>query len=488
MKLRLLLLLLSLCHLGLTVRRNHFSLDVSGILEEEEKQRNKTNSCGGIFGLEEHRAIGGAIERLGLKLLEKLTVRPQQPNVVLSPLSLALALAHLTLGARNETEKLLLQSLHAHSLPCYHHVLGSLVPHLSGTSLEVAARMYLRPGFEVKLSFVEDSLARYRSRPVPLVSVEEVNQWVENVTNGHISQFLESIPHDVVLMLMNAVYFKGEWQTQFDPLATSKGEFYLNSQNSVSVDMMKSAQYPIRLMDDPDLQAQVASLPFRGNTSFLVVLPRGNLSSVLPKLNISDLYRRLPQEKTMQVNLPKVKLQYRQELEEVLTRMGLGSLFSGPNLSGISDRPLRVSSVRHASTVELSEEGVEASASTVVTTMRSISLFSVSSPFLFALVDDASLAPLFMGIVTNPAPDNDLMLNDDPHRNSTMSDQPSDQLAEKRDTNVELSNRLCSEAEPAEGGAPCGEKEPSQQVNGQKGQKKTEGRESGSTPDNSVPV
>jgi len=51
---------------------------------------------------------------------------------------------------------------------------------------------------------------RYQSRPVPLVSVEEVNQWVENVTNGHISNFLESIPHDVVLMLMNAVYFKGE--------------------------------------------------------------------------------------------------------------------------------------------------------------------------------------------------------------------------------------------------------------------------------------
>lgn len=51
---------------------------------------------------------------------------------------------------------------------------------------------------------------RYQSQPVPLVSVEEVNQWVENATNGHIPNFLENIPHDVVLMLMNAVYFKGE--------------------------------------------------------------------------------------------------------------------------------------------------------------------------------------------------------------------------------------------------------------------------------------
>uniref|UniRef100_A0A672FS38 Serpin domain-containing protein n=1 Tax=Salarias fasciatus TaxID=181472 RepID=A0A672FS38_SALFA len=361
------------------------------------------------------------LPQLGLRLLEKLAVSPQQPNVIVSPLSVAVALAQLTLGARNETERQLLQSLHAQDLPCYHHVLGRLLPHFSQSSLQVAARTYLRPGFEVKLSFVEESLARYQSRPVSLLSVEEVNQWVENTTSGHISNFLESVPHDVVLILVNAVYFKGEWQTQFDPQGTSKGAFYVDSQNSVSVDMMKSPQYPLRLLDHPELQAQVASFPFKGNTSFLVVLPRGNISSVLPKLNISDIYERLPQEKNMQVSLPKVKLQYRQELQEALSSMGLDSLFSSPNLSGVSDEPLRVTGVHHASTVELSEEGVEASASTAVTATRSVSVFSVNSPFVFALVDDASLMPLFMGVVTNPAPNHEPTLNDDPNSNATMT-------------------------------------------------------------------
>lgn len=96
--------------------------------------------------------------------------------------------------------------------------------------------------------------------------------------------------------------------------------------------------------------------------------------------------------------------------------------------------------------------------------MRSISLFSVNSPFVFALVDDDSLAPLFMGIVTNPAPDNDSMLNDDPHSNSTMSDQP---VMENSYEN----SRSCSEA-GAEGSsmqtcsAPAGEREHLQNVNG----------------------
>ncbi|KAM6984541.1 alpha-2-antiplasmin [Tautogolabrus adspersus] len=470
MKLCILLVLLCLCILGLTEDPSPGAPDVFSPSDEEEEMERDVQNCSGqwLFSPKERRAIGGAIERLGLQLLKNLPVDQQQPNIVLSPLSLAFALAQLTLGARNETEKLLLKSLHADSLPCYHHIQGGLLPHFRNTSLEVATRMYLRPGFEVRLSFVEESLARYKSQPVPLVDVDEVNQWVENATNGHIPNFLESIPHDVVLMLMNAVYFKGEWQTRFDPQATSKGIFYLDNQNSVSVDMMKSAQYPLRLLEDPELEAKVASFPFKGNTSFLIVMPLPggrNVTSVLPELNISDLYKRLPQEKTMQVNLPKVKLQYRKELEEALTRMGLGSLFSGPNLSGISDHPLKVTGVRHASTVELSEEGVEASATTVITSMRSVSLFSVNSPFLFALVDDATLTPLFMGIVTNPAPDNNPMPNDDPHvGNGTLSDQS---MAEnvKRDINNDNSNRSCSEIDPVDGSsvqscsAPTGDRE-----------------------------
>ncbi|XP_056910168.1 alpha-2-antiplasmin [Takifugu flavidus] len=446
MNLHHLLLLLCLCCPGLTEEPTPGVTNASVPVSDEEDTTEAHNCRTQLVSTEEQRSLGGAIEQLGLQLLENLPIVSQQPNVILSPLSVALALAHLTLGAHNETENLLLKALHAHNLPCYHHILGGLLAHFKNTSLEVATRMYLRPGSEIKRSFVEESLARYQSRPVPLVSVEEVNQWVENATNGHISNFLERIPHGVVLMLMNAVYFKGEWQTRFDPLETSKGVFYLDNKNSVSVDMMKSFQYPFRLLHDPELKSQVASFAFKGNTSFLVVMPlpgSGNVSSLLPKLNISDLYRRLPQEKIMHVSLPKVKLQYRQELQEALTSMGLGSLFSGPNLSGISDYPLRVGSVRHASTVELNEEGVKASAATVVTTLRSISMFSVNSPFLFALVDDVSLVPLFMGIVTNPAPDNDRMSNDDPLVNGTMSDQPVS-VDNKNSNNLFTERAACS--------------------------------------------
>lgn len=64
--------------------------------------------------------------------------------------------------------------------------------------------------FEVYQSFVAESVRNYKSEPAPLISVEDVNQWVEDTTKGHMTNFLPSIPHDVVLMLINAVYFKGK--------------------------------------------------------------------------------------------------------------------------------------------------------------------------------------------------------------------------------------------------------------------------------------
>lgn len=215
MKLHHLLLLLCLCCPRSTVSSSfsqtafnyceNWPLLLSGCQEEptpgatdapvpvsDEEDPKKAPSCASqLFSTEERRSVGGAIERLGLQLLENLPIFPQQPNVILSPLSVALALAHLTLGeskfrfvchtvrgkhfpppgspawlyhqcnicfaesffffflllgAHNETEKLLLKTLHAHNLPCYHHILGRLLPHFKNTSLEVATRMYLRPG------------------------------------------------------------------------------------------------------------------------------------------------------------------------------------------------------------------------------------------------------------------------------------------------------------------------------------------------------
>lgn len=83
---------------------------------------------------------------------------------------------------------------------------------------------------------------------------------------------------------------------------------------------------------------------------------------------------------------------------------GLGELFSSPNLAGISEGPLLVSSVQHKSSIEINEEGAEASAATSVAVSRSNPSFTVNQPFFLALIDDATQTPLFLGIILNPNP------------------------------------------------------------------------------------
>ncbi|KAI4889892.1 hypothetical protein NFI96_023913 [Prochilodus magdalenae] len=369
------------------------------------------------LSLESQRTVGDAIAKLGLKLLENLQPGPEQPNIVLSPLSVSLALAQLALGAVNKTEDHLLGALHASLLPDYYKTLSCLQEQVISKAIKVASRIYLKPGFVLKKDFVEKSIQLFKSAPTPLTSVEEVNQWVKGATNGHINNFLSSLPPSVVLMLINAVHFKGEWTSRFDSRFTAENLFYIDKQTAVKVDMMMGSKYPLSMFVDAEQGTKVvARFPFQGNTSLLVVMPMPsqNLSRAVANLNITDLYERLPAETTMLVKLPKFKLEYKQDLQPALTKMGLGSLFTDPDLSGIAAGPLVVSGVQHASSMELNEEGAEASAATSVILVRTMPIFAVNMPFIFAIVDDVSHTPLFLGMVTNPNPGATVELSDDP--------------------------------------------------------------------------
>ncbi|XP_030634595.1 serpin peptidase inhibitor, clade F (alpha-2 antiplasmin, pigment epithelium derived factor), member 2b isoform X2 [Chanos chanos] len=376
--------------------------------EEDSSEGGLDGVCGpGVSRLESKLAIGSGIMNLGLKFLVNLKTGPGRPNVIISPLSLSLALSQLALGARNETEKLLFEHLHADALPCYHKSLSHLLKQFRKSTFQIATRMYLRQGFQAKEEFIKESVDLYGSDPATLTGLEEVNEWVENATNGQIVDFLSSLPPNIELMLINAVHYKGEWLTRFDPRFTSTEPFHIDDKQVVNVDMMLGPKHPLSVFTHNELDAQVARLPFKGDKSLLVVLPisgQVNVSAMAAKLNISDLYSRFPREISMQVRIPKLKLDFGEELEDVMTKMGLGELFSGPNLAGIAESPLLVSSVQHKSSMEINEEGAEAAATTSVSISRSNPSFTVNQPFFLALMDDSTQTPLFLGVITNPNP------------------------------------------------------------------------------------
>lgn len=387
---------------------NVTSSATNGVQSEasSEEEEDSDGVCQ-VSSLETKRVLGSGIMRLGLQLLKNLKAGPDQPNVIISPLSVSLALSQLALGAMNETKELLLQHLQADALPCYHKSLSHVLRQLRKSTLQIATRIYLRSGFVPKQEFLQESQKMYRSEAATLGDIQHVNQWVEKATNSQITDFLSSLPPNLVLLLINAVHFKGEWLTRFDPRFTSSEQFYIDDKQVVNVDMMLGPKYPLSVLTHNELEAQVARLPFKGHKSLLVIMPisgQVNVSAIGDKLNVSDLYNRFPRARSMQVKMPKFKMEFGEELQEVLTKIGLGELFSGPNLAGIAEGPLLVSSVQHKSSMEINEEGAEVAATTSVSISRSNPSFTVNQPFFFALMDDSTQTPLFLGVITNPNP------------------------------------------------------------------------------------
>nr|XP_046169634.1 alpha-2-antiplasmin-like [Oncorhynchus gorbuscha] len=409
-----------------------------GSSSEEDNQQQDGGCRAQARRPKSRQALAGAIQRLGMKLLGQMKTGPEQPNVIISPLSISLALSQLALGAMNETEELLMHHLHGDTLPCYHMSLHNFLERLRKSDLQVATRLYLQPGFEPKPEFVHQSQDVYDSEPVTLEGLAEVNEWVERATNGKVTDFLTSLPPNLLLMLINAVHFKGEWKARFDPRFTSKDVFYVDDKHMVNVDMMMGPKYPLSLLIDNDLEAQVARFPFKNQMSLLIVMPMNgqvNVSSLTAKLNISDLYNRLPRERPMQVKLPKFKLDYSQDLQEALTNIGMGELFASPNLAAIAEGPLLVSSVQHKSSMEITEEGAEAAAATNLVISRSNPSFSLNQPFFFALMDDKTQAPVFLGVITNPNPGAPAMQSSGGSANLDKVHYPIDDKNDKNDKN-----------------------------------------------------
>ncbi|XP_078536276.1 alpha-2-antiplasmin isoform X1 [Lissotriton helveticus] len=391
----------------------------SGEVDGEE------DSCDQDASLEGMRRLSESMMAFSVDLFKLVDQDSKEPNIVLSPLSISLGLSQLALGAGSETEKKLLRTLNVESAKCLHRTLKTVRKELGSRLLRLATRMYIGKGFQVKEGFQKRSNYFYGAKPVTLGLNSEdnlnmINGWVKEVTEGQIPNFLSQVPEDLVLLLLNAMHFKGFWINKFDPNQTSEERFYLSDQLMVPVQMMRASKYPLSYFEWDHADAQVARLPFKGNMSLIVILPNSfdlQISKFLDEFNQTELYSLFGRETPTLLKVPRLLLDFKLELTQALTRLGLGELFSSPDLHGISEEPLAVSSIQHQSTLQLNEEGVEASAATSIQISRSYTSFSVNRPFIFFVMDDLTRMPLFLGKVGNPNPSAPVL-------NRTQNDSP----------------------------------------------------------------
>ncbi|XP_023216488.1 uncharacterized protein LOC111619073 [Centruroides sculpturatus] len=349
---------------------------------------------------------------------------PAKQNVFFSPSSIYIALGMLYAGAEGWTAEEMRRVLNYEDDQLndrsIHEIFGSLINFLESQSLEYRLEIanavifqenfYVNPSFRKVLHNYYEALIKEIDFEEESEAIKEINEWIREKTKGKIPNFLNELPPDIIMILLNAVYFKGIWHKRFDPKSTTDAYFYNNGVDRVLVQMMHIDEYfPINWYPDKGLRA--IELPYKGNdVSMVIMLPFSNvLDGIEQNLNSESLNEIISQLKMsshrLSVVIPKFRLEDSRELKANLTYLGLGSLFNRfADFSGISnDRNILISNVLHEAVIEVNEQGTEAAAVNAFegVPVSSFSLFNVDHPFLFFIRERRTNLILFAGRVNN---------------------------------------------------------------------------------------
>ena len=359
-------------------------------------------------------------------------------NLFYSPSSLSIALAMTYMGAKGDTAGQMAQALHWKAIPQeqlhseekqYLHALQET--NEQGNELLVANRLFAQKGFSLVHEFVEGTEKYYKAE-IAMVDYQkdaegarkEVNGWVEEKTKQKIKNL---IPEGVFnsrtrLTLVNAIYFQGFWQNQFETGRTCPQKFFVSKDEKVDVQMMHVTEKFKYIKDGGGLACQVLELPYQGkDLSMLIFLPHdlnglAKLEESLTHEKLQEAFKFVSQSQPqkVEVSLPRFKLTQQFLLNEILAGMGVTDMFNEfkADFSGITpgpEKPVYVSHVIHKAFVEVDEKGTEAAAATGVAMLARksamkipIPIFCVDHPFLFMICHKKSNAILFMGCMLKP--------------------------------------------------------------------------------------
>jgi len=245
-------------------------------------------------------------------------------------------------------------------------------------------------------------------------SRQTINKWVEDQTNDRIKELIkEGILSPLTrLVLTNAIYFKGDWEYQFDEEYTSEMDFTASNGSVINSDMMYMYDSDIEFGYFEDENVQVLELPYKDKElSMVVVLPKGNISDIEENLTYEnwELWNSSLNENIVEIYFPKFKMETEYSLNEPLSKLGMVSAFMDADFSGMTGKKdLAISAVIHKAFVEVDEKGSEAAAATAVVMKETAMMdednivFKADHPFIFAIRENSTGVVLFLGKVEKP--------------------------------------------------------------------------------------
>ncbi len=348
-------------------------------------------------------------------------------NLMISPLSISMALAMTLNGAEGQTYEDMREVLYLSGMEldeineAFESLINLLVTVDPDVTVKITNSIWYREGLPVEEEFLEAMRDFFDARIEGLdfndpAAVDIINEWVYENTEGLIEEIIEEIPEDIAMYLINALYFKGDWLRPFDAEDTHRADFHLETGETKEVDMMhQTGRFAIHFSED----VKMIELPYGDSLSTMSVLMPSDaempvnefVEEKVTRPNLENWRSNLTVDsRDMLVQLPKFEFEYEIEYNDILKAMGMEIAFDEweADFSGIADISpdnLYIDEVKHKTFISVDEEGTEAAAVTSV----GIGFTSappemiVDRPFVFIIHERESGTNLFMGIVRDPS-------------------------------------------------------------------------------------
>lgn len=357
----------------------------------------------------------------GLKMFSELAAKDEGGNIIVSPLSVSMALTMAYNGARGSTETAMADVLgyggqdRASINALYAKLIPALIRADPKVAFSLANSIWADTGLNPEQEFIDLNRETFGATAATLdfgasATVPTINKWVSDNTKGLIPTIVEApLDPDLVMLLINALYFKGNWSKPFDPKSTYDGDFHLADGSTKTCRMMRAEGEFLSFHTE---NASGVQLPYGDSLYAMVLLQpkvESGMAGVMESLEAGALEGWLDGGTIVNglIHVPKFKLEFRKILNDPLVAMGMGAVFGpGADFTGIRKTGgLEISEVIHKTFINVDEKGTEAAAVTSVgikVVSMPADLLRLDRPFVFAIREKTSGALIFLGRIMDP--------------------------------------------------------------------------------------
>ena len=351
-------------------------------------------------------------KNIEIELIKKINEQNKEQNFTVSPIGLEIILSLLSNGAEGETQKEILQLLNYEDIDKANNSSKEIIDECQKNDevLKIASAVLTK--VKSKISFTTNAKEKYDAVIEELKNFETVNNWAKKKTKNTINKIIESLPPEVLMILLNAIYFEAEWEKKFDQNLSYDREFMNLDKTSLKVrtNMLFYRGESLNYYENDEIEAVKLNYKSKNKSIYaIVILPKTlnlnlYISNIFDKEKYDEIIEGLSDEKEkVNVNfiMPKFEMEYKIDFCNILKELGMKKAFTNEaELEGIynnkSNAPIYVGQVIQKNFIKTNENGTQAGSVTELDVILECYMdldpqaknFICNKPFLFIIRDE----------------------------------------------------------------------------------------------------